>query len=50
MQTHVENSEDTSIIFIDENQLLGNENKISKPLSKIQLNKAVKTFRLIYLM
>ena len=28
MQTHVENSEDTSIIVIDENQLLGTENRI----------------------
>ena len=42
MQTHVENSEDTSIIIIDENQLLGVENKTFQNLVQNSIEQGIK--------
>jgi anti-anti-sigma factor len=42
MQTHVENSEDTSVIIIDENQLLGVENKTFQTLVQNSIEQGIK--------
>jgi anti-anti-sigma factor len=42
MQTHVENSKDTSIIIIDENQLLGTENLIFQTLVQNSIEQGIK--------
>jgi anti-anti-sigma factor len=42
MQTHVENFEDSSVIIIDDNQLLGTENVIFQTLVQNSIEQGIK--------
>ena len=42
MQTHIKNSEDTSVIIIDENQLFGTENEIFQTMVQNSIERGIK--------